>query len=60
MKDRIQRGSKYENINLSKLERKTCTAHMEGFGGGGEGTGRGGGGNPLPGRNMKGMKTEFY
>lgn len=53
MKDRIQRGSKYENINLSKLERKTCTACLEGFGGGG-------GGNPLPGRNMKGKKTEFY
>lgn len=33
VKDGVQRGSKYENINLSKLERRKCTAHMEGFGG---------------------------
>lgn len=36
----------YENINLSKLERRKCTAHMEGFwrrGGAGGGAGRRGG-----------------
>lgn len=32
VEDEVQRGSKYENINKSKLERRKCTAHMEGFG----------------------------
>lgn len=31
VKEGEQRGSKYENINISKLERRKRTAHMEGF-----------------------------
>ena len=31
MRDEVKRGSKHENTNLNKLERRKCTALLEGL-----------------------------